>query len=134
MWEFSVSVGARNIDVAKFIYQTLKSNALKFDAVVTCYEEYENFYILFACPEEYKNEAVCVVENCIIKTISNFYKERFLDEHLRLPLHEKIGLMAFKKALINFDKETDIFLISKYLIVDKNLHLFLPKNMEVERD
>ena len=123
MWELSISVSSKNVEIAKFIYQTLKAQTAEFGAVVTCYEEFDNFYILIGCPENEKTRIRAIIERCVIKVVSNFYKDRFLTENLRLPLHEKMSLMAFKKALINFDKETDFYIISKNLFLDKNLHL-----------
>lgn len=123
MWELSISIGVKNLDVAKYIYQTLKAKSEELEAVVTCYEQFDNFFILFACPETVQVRATVEIERCIVKVICNFYKEKFLTENLRLPLHENMSMMAFKKALINFDKETDFYLISKNLELDKNLHL-----------
>lgn len=123
MWELSIAVSCKNLDIAKFIYQTLKAQCAKMSGVVTCYEEFENFYILFGCPESEQQKACVEIEKCIIKVICNFYKEQFLTENLRLPTHENISVTAFKKALISFDKETDIYYISKNLTLQKNLHL-----------
>ncbi len=123
MWELSIAVSSKNIDIAKFIYQTLKAQSAELDAVVTCYEEFDNFYIMFGCPTTEQARASVLLERCVIKVVCNFYKERYLTENLHLPLHESISLMAFKKALINFDKETDFYLISKNLTFEKNLHL-----------
>ncbi len=123
MWELSISVSTKNLDVAKFIYQTIKAQTAEFGAVVTCYEEFDNIYILIGCPVEEQSRTSVIIERCIIKVICNFYKEKFLSENLHLPLHENMSLTAFKKALINFDKETDFYIISKYLELDKNLHL-----------
>lgn len=123
MWELSISVNHKDLDVAKFVYQTLKSQSECFEAIVTCFEEFEDIVIMFACPVEQREKAQTQIERCIIKIISNFYKEKYLSENLRLPLHENISMMAFKKALINFDKETDFYLISKNLNLDKNLHI-----------
>ena len=64
-----------------------------------------------------------ILERCIIKVICNFYKEEYLDKNLHIPSHEKMSLTAFKKALINFDKETDFYIISKNLHLDKTLFL-----------
>lgn len=123
MWELSISVNSKNIEIAKFIYQTLKAQTANFGSVVTCYEEFDNFYIVFACPQEEQSRASMAIERCIIKVICNFYKEKFLTDNLHLPVHENMSVTAFKKALINFDKETDFFLISKNLELNKNLHL-----------
>ncbi len=123
MWELSIAVSCKNLEIAKFIYQSLKKEGASLGGVVTCYEEFENFYILFGCPVEKQQKACEEIEKCIIKVICNFYKERFLTENLRLPTHENISVTAFKKALINFDKETDIYYISKNLQLQDNLHL-----------
>lgn len=123
MWELSISVSSKNLDIAKFVYQTLKSQTAEFGAVVTCYEQFENFFIVIGCPIEEQQRTSAIIERCIIKVICNFYKEKFLTENLHLPLHENISLTAFKKALINFDKETDFYIISKNLELSTNLHL-----------
>lgn len=123
MWELSVSVSSKTVDVAKFIYQTLKSHAAQLEGVVTCYEQFDSFYIVFGCPNSQKQRACDMIENCVIRAICNFYKDRYLSENLHLPIRENLSLMAFKKALINFDKETDIYLISKNLELKTDLHL-----------
>lgn len=123
MWELSICVDCKNLDIARFVYQTLKSHSESTESVVTCYEQFDSFYILIACPIARREDALAVVEKCVCKVICNFYKERFLSENLRLPLHENIGLAAFKKALINFDRETDLYIICKNLVLNENLHL-----------
>lgn len=123
MWELCISVSSKNIDIAKFVYQTLKLQTQEYGAVVTCYEQFDNFYILVGC-EVLEQSRVCLeIERTVIKVICNFYKEKYLSENLKLSFHDEIGVAAFKKALINFDKETDFYLISKNLVLDKNLHL-----------
>ncbi|MBE7075629.1 MAG: hypothetical protein E7375_00985 [Clostridiales bacterium] len=123
MWELSISVNSKNMHIAKFIYQSLKAQTEDLGAVVTCYEQYDNVNIVFGCPIIEKSRANVVLERLIIKVITNFYKEEFLCDNLHLPIYENMSLTAFKKALINFDKETDFYLISKNLDLEKNLHL-----------
>ena len=121
MWEFCISTNKLN--VARFIYQNLKQMSAEFKIVLTCYEQFDTFYIMLACPIEEKTRFAFVLERCIIKVVCNFYKEEFLNQNLHLPMHEKMSLTAFKKALINFDKETDFYIISKNLNLDKTLYL-----------
>ena len=123
MWELSISVSTKNLDVAKFVYQTLKKQAQQLGAVVTCYEEFDNIYIIFGCPVEEKGRSSVAIERCVVKAITNFYKEKFLSENLKLPVFDEINLTAFKQALINFDKETDFYIIGKNLQLNENLHL-----------
>ena len=123
MWELSISIKASDIEVAKFVYQSLKSCAEEVGAVVTCFEQFDNIYIVIACPTCQKSKFFVEIERCVTKVVCNFYKDRFLTTNLQLPAHENIGMTAFRRALINFDKETDIYLISKNLNLDKDLHL-----------
>ena len=91
--------------------------------VLTCYEKYGVFNIMFACPMEEKNHLINILEKNVIKVICSNYKDGFLKENLCLPSHEKISLTAFKKALMNFDRETDLFIISKNLELKSTLNL-----------
>ena len=75
MWELCISVSSKNIDIAKFVYQTLKLQTQEYGAVVTCYEQFDNFYILVGC-EVLEQSRVCLeIERTVIKVICNFYKE-----------------------------------------------------------
>lgn len=121
MWEFCLSTN--KVHIASFIYQTLKSQTGEIEVVLTCYEQFGVYNIMLACAEEERVRLSVLIERCVIKVICNFYKENYLDEHLHLPTHEKISLTAFKKALINFDKETDFYIISKNLTLKNNLNL-----------
>lgn len=121
MWEFCLAT--RRINVAKFIYQTIKKETQDFETILTCFEEFDNFLIMFACPLIEKTRLQKILENVIIKAICNFYKEEYLEKNLHLPLHENLSLTAFKKALINFDKETDFYIIDKNLVLERTLYL-----------
>lgn len=121
MWEFCLS--STKMEVARFIYQSLKEEAEELNLVLTCFEQFDTFNIVVACPEEDKGRLSIILERYIIKIVCSFFKENFLDQNLHLPTHEKISQTAFKKALINFDKETDFYIISKNLELKKNLHI-----------
>lgn len=123
MWEISISIDSKNFEIARFVYQTLKSQTCEFGCVVTCYEEFGKIFVLLACPKEEKPRVKILVERCITKCICVFYKEKFLAENLILPMHEDLSLTAFKKALVSFDKETDFYIISKNLEFENDLYL-----------
>lgn len=123
MWEFSISVNSNEIEIAKFLYQTIKQQTQELGSVVTCYEEGGRIFVLIACPKTEQSRSCVVVQRCIIKVVCGIFKERFLTENLHLPMQENIGMTAFKKALLNFDKETDFYIISKNLDLNKNLYL-----------
>ena len=121
MWEFCLSIS--KLDVAKNAYETVKGELKDLETVLTCYEKHGNFNIMFACPDEEKNRLTNLLERTVIRLICSFYKDAFLSENLTLPKHEKISVMAFKKALMNFDRETDLFIISKNLDLKSTLNL-----------
>ncbi len=121
MWEFCLST--YRLDVARSIFQSMKEELGDYKTVLTCYEKYGVFNIMFACPMEEKNRLTNILEKNIIKVICSHYKDGFLKENLSLPNHEKISLTAFKKALMNFDRETDLFIISKNLELKSTLNL-----------
>lgn len=121
MWEFCLSIS--KLDVAKNAYETVKCELKDLETVLTCYEKHGNFNIMFACPDEEKNRLTNLLERTVIRLICSFYKDAFLSENLNLPKHEKISVMAFKKALMNFDRETDLFIISKNLDLKSTLNL-----------
>ncbi len=121
MWEFCLST--YKLEVARSVFQAMKEELGDYQTVLTCYEKYGIFNIMFACPLEEKNRLSTLLEQNIIKVICSFYKENFLKDNLCLPSHEKISLMAFKKALMNFDRETDLYIISKNLELKSTLNL-----------
>ncbi len=121
MWEFCLTTA--KIDVAKSLFMDIKKDLNDYKTVLTCYEKYGAFNIMFACPGEEETLLKNILENNIIKMICSFYKDGYLKENLNLPTHEKIGLTAFKKALLNFDRETDLFIISKNLELKNTLNL-----------
>ena len=121
MWEFCLST--YKLEVARSVFQAMKEELGDYQTVLTCYEKYGIFNIMFACPLEEKNRLSTLLEQNIIKVICSYYKENFLKDNLCLPSHEKISLMAFKKALMNFDRETDLYIISKNLELKSTLNL-----------
>ena len=70
--------------------------------------------------EEYAKK---VITSAVIEIICNDFKESYLDEYLLFNVHDKIEMFAFKKALVNFDRETDKFIIKKSLELKNDLFL-----------
>ncbi len=136
MLELSISVDAENCDIAKFVYQFFKSKTTELDLIVTCYEEYGKVFVMIACDEKFQNDVKTSVEKCVTKVVCDFYKERFLSENLMLPMCESVDKIALKKALINFDKETDVFFVHKNLNITKNIFLdsFFAFRLKVLKD
>lgn len=123
MWEFSLNLRASDFDLAKHIYTTLKAASNQNGGVITSHEENGYIRVLVAVDEKRKEDMEVYLGKCITKIICTHYKSLFLDKYLYLPEHDKIGMIAFKKALLNFDKETDSYIIQKSLSFDNDLFL-----------
>lgn len=123
MWEFSLNLKSENFEIAKHIFLSLSKYIKDFDGVVTSHEENGYICILLAVKKQYKDKTQKVISNCIIETICNNFKMKFLERYLSLPEHDKIGMNAFKKALLNFDRETDKFIVKKNLDFNKDIFL-----------
>ena len=123
MWEFSLNVKTENFEIAKFFYNTLEPFVSSSMGVVTSVEDCGYVKILVAVNEEYENNCKALISNAVVEIICTSFKDVYLNQFLILPEHDIIGMSAFKKALLNFDKETDRFIIKKNLHLGDNLYL-----------
>lgn len=123
MWEFSVSLNSAHCQVAEFLYNSLKKYVGEVDGIITSYDEAGLVTIVIACSEAEKARLSYYVSACITDAICTYFKKEFLKKHLNVQLKNKISLVAFEKALLYFDKETDRYLVNKYLVLEKNLYL-----------
>ncbi len=121
MWEFSLNL--HNEELAKNLLSSLKSLTSQTGGVVTSHEESGYISILIGVNENKREELEKGLSRFITQVICTYYKSSFLDKFLYLPQHDKIGVLAFKKALLNFDRETDYYIIQKNLSFDNDLYL-----------
>ena len=122
MWEFSLNLRAENFNLAKSLFLSIKEFSAKIGGVVTSHEENGFICILIGVNKNLKEDYICFLSKLITQTICTYNKSEFLKQNLILPHHDKIGLLAFKKALINFDRETDYYIIQRNLNFDNNLY------------
>ncbi len=123
MWEFSINLKEENLEIANIISNSLSLAVKSFEGVVTSNLENGYISILLGINEKYTDTFRNIIVSCITEIICTNFKWNFLDKRLYLPEHDKIGMMAFKKALLNFDKETDKFIVKKNLDLNKDLFL-----------
>ncbi len=123
MWEFSLNLRTENFSLAKQLYLSIKQFSEKTGGVVTSHEDKGYICILIGVKKALKQEYESFLSKIITETICTYYKNEFLNNNLILPRHDKIGLLAFKKALLNFDRETDFYIIQRNLTFDNNLYL-----------
>lgn len=123
MWEFSLNIKADNCELADKIFCAIKDLSSSLGGVVTKHEENGYISILIAVDEAFSPEIEFALSNIVTGVICTNFKMKFLENFLFLPQHDKVSTTAFKKALLNFDKETDKFLVQKNLTFDKSLFL-----------
>ena len=123
MWEISLNIKRENENLANILYKSLLNAILSLDGIITINEDNGYISILVGVNEENKEKAKLAISSCIIELICTSFKMTFLDNYLVFPRHDKIGMLAFKKALLNFDKETDKFIIKKNLDLSRDLFL-----------
>lgn len=121
MWEFSLNL--KNKDQATYILSSLKRSIGQIGGVMTSHIDGEQVSLLFAVNETKREEVEKLLSRSITRVICTYYKTLFLDKNLCLPSHDKMGLIAFKKALLNFDRETDYYIVENSLFFDHNLYL-----------
>lgn len=123
MWEFCINLQSNKSELAASIFNILRKE-LSFSKAIVARSDGERFIsIVLAVPEESRVDAEVVIMRVVTLAICQSFKADYLNKHLFLPNQDNLSLTAFKKALINFDKETDYFLISKIINFDECLYL-----------
>lgn len=123
MWEISLNLLSENIALGNILLKAIIPPIQELGGVVTKNEDNGYFSILVGVSERDKHQVSMILSSCIIELICTNFKLDFLNKHLFLPEHDKIGMTAFKKALLNFDKETDKFIIRKNLNLDQDVFI-----------
>ncbi len=123
MWEFSLNFKSENFELAKVVHNTLLDFIKDIEGVVTSHEDNGVIQVLIATKEEFKDEACLVIANTVSEIICTNFKSDYLNKYLVLPELDQTSISAFKKALLNFDRETDKFIIKKNLILKDNLYI-----------
>lgn len=123
MWEFSLNFMTENFDIARQVHNTLLGIIETSKGILTSHEDNGTISILLAVDEEQKDRFKTIISNLVTEIICTNFKQNFLNTNLILPELDKASVCAFKKALLNFDKETDKFIIKKYLVLEKNLYI-----------
>jgi hypothetical protein len=131
--QFSIKVLKQNKIISDLIYNTLKQKTNKYRCVVVSSADNNFCNVSIAIDEKHSEFAQEILARIIAKIICSCYKRDFLDKSLNLPSQDSINLTAFKDALVNFDKETDYFIISKNLILDGELYLESFYNFKLSR-
>lgn len=123
MWEFSLNIKTENFEIARYFYNAIFPYTKSFDGMVTSHEDNGYISILIAVPIEKSEQIKALLLCTITEVICTNFKNEFLNKNLLLPELDNASLYAFKKALLNFDRETDKYIIKKNLVLENNLYL-----------
>jgi len=121
-------------EIATFICDILNNQNKNFKASVN--EKSSVFYINIFYQVKDKKDLKDVVEECIVKVIVKFYKDKYFAERLHIPFKDKTMFNELKETLLHFDKEHDCYLIHKHLKFTSvlNLESFYYFKLKVLRD
>ena len=123
MWEYAINIKNANQQLISYILSSSKFFVEKIGGVATLNREEIYTSVIIGVQDKYKEKTQYFLSKCITRAICSFFKSDYLDSRLNIQIIDPISLLAFKKALINFDKETDYYIVSKHLFFDKSLYL-----------
>lgn len=123
MWEFSLNFKSENFEIAKYVHNCLQATTKGMGGFVTSHEDNGLINVLIAVEDVFEPRIKGQISAVVTEIICTKYKADFLNLHLALPLQDQVGLQAFKKALLNFDRETDKYIVRRALSLNSSLYL-----------
>lgn len=123
MFEFQITVLNENQNVFNQIFQDMKLATSGLDVVLTKFETKNCQNLVVACNEIEKPRLCFLISDAISDAISTFFKLDFIEKNIRIPIKDEINFQAFKKALVAFDRETDKYIISHALKIEREINL-----------
>lgn len=123
MWEYSININNTNKKILNFMYSSVKRFTSDHNGLVALNEENSFSSIVIGVEEKDKDSLQAFLSKCITKCVCSFYKLDYLNKNLAIPFTEDVVSLAFKRAMINFDKETDYYIIARNIEFDKEIYL-----------
>lgn len=123
MWEFAIFIDKSKKSIAKSIYNKIKSFSGCCDNIVSYHENQDEICVPCACNDFEKFRYKSFLEEVLIEVFCENYKKQFLIDNLVVKTCDDISNEAFLQALLYFDRETDRYLISKYLQIENQINI-----------
>ena len=123
MWEFSIILNNDDINIADYISSRLSKITKDLGGVISSYSDGDIITISVACKKYDKSRLEFYIIDCITEVICIYYKEIYLNKKLQIVQSDELIMTALKKALINFDKETDRYIVGKNLKIENLINL-----------
>lgn len=107
MREIALATQLKNKGIIEFLYANAKSKIDFCKTILTCYEDSNFAYLLFACEESFVSPCEEILRDIIVEYIETIYKVDYLTQKIKNPLCDKLTFSAYIKVLALFDKSTD---------------------------
>lgn len=124
MWEYSIYLKPEDIKIANKIVAHLSKNTGEFNTIISLDTKPKEICISVACENIEKPRVVFNISNCLTEIICVDFKARFLEKNLKVKNNNSLSFIALKNALINFDKETDKYIVGKNLEIKTKINLY----------
>ncbi|MBE7082919.1 MAG: hypothetical protein E7378_04550 [Clostridiales bacterium] len=121
MWEFCINLTDENIALSKKIYISLKQFCKQYGGIVTTYERCGCISILVSANKCDAERIKHFVQNLIGDIICEDFKLKYLQENLSLSNLDTVSKNAFLQALLSFDKESDKYVVQKFLELNNSI-------------
>lgn len=123
MCEFCICIPKNKIKIKDFVLEKCSEFAKEYSGVATIYEKASEYLVLLAVNSYEKNALNLFLHELICEVVCFHYKKDFLTNNLTINISDKITKHAFIFALLYFDKETDRFIVNKYINLDKKIDI-----------
>ena len=123
MWEFGISIDKNKKYIIEFVFKKMQEYVKTYDGVATMQEFPNKVSILIACNDYEKNRMILHLQELLSECICYHYKKNFLIKNLNIKIGDEMSKKAFITALLFFDKETDKYIVNKYLNIDKKIDI-----------
>lgn len=123
MWEFGISIDKNKKSIIEFVFKKMQEYVKTYDGVATMQEFPNKVSILIACNDYEKNRMILHLQELLSECICYHYKKNFLIKNLNIKIGDEMSKKAFITALLFFDKETDKYIVNKYLNIDKKIDI-----------
>ena len=123
MWEYCLTLDTTKSEMLNSVWNKLICYSKEYEIVLTKMDSFGMTNILIACNSFERYRLISFLQEIICECICYYYKKEFLLSKLKLKTSDKIMEQAFISALLFFDKDTDKFIVNKYLNIDKKINV-----------
>ena len=123
MWELCINLSDKQLGISKKIYGVLKPFCREYNGIITTYEKCGNISILVSCNKCDQSRFKHFIMGVLSDVICEDFKLKYLQENLVLPNLDEISRKAFLQALLSFDKESDKYIIQKFLDFEDSIDI-----------